>query len=143
MSLRPFGRSANAAESDRNVALSTEAAARTVRVALISDLGNAWEAADGADQDLLAIAQKTATNARESVRLTRARLDGGVAPRTDLRQAEQILATAQDPIAQQTSALALDENLIRLLIGGDVDLNATTLQSDGSSCRRCSTASRN
>ena len=43
--------------------------------------------------------QDTAANARESVRLTRARLDGGVAPRTDLRQAEQILATAEDAIA--------------------------------------------
>ncbi len=115
-----FGRLANAAASDRNIALSTEAAARTVRLALISDLGNAW-AAYGADHDLLAIAQESAANARENVRLTRARLDGGVAPRTDLRQAEQILATAEDSIAQQTSALALDENLIRLLIGRDVD----------------------
>src|SRR3546814_19648120 len=39
-----------------------------------------------------------------------------------LRQAEQILATAEDSIAQQRTALAQDENLIRLLVGGDVDL---------------------
>ena len=31
------------------------------------------------------------------------------------------MATAEDAIAQQTSALAQDENLIRLLVGGDVD----------------------
>src|SRR3546814_13668222 len=36
-------------------------------------------------------------------------------------QAEQILATAEEAIAAQTSALAQDENLIRLLVGGDVD----------------------
>src|SRR3546814_16947291 len=36
-------------------------------------------------------------------------------------QAEQILATAEGAIAAQTSALAQDENLIRLLVGGDVD----------------------
>ena len=115
-----FGKLANATESDRNRALATEAASRTVRLALIANLAEAW-ATYGADRDLLAIAQDTAANARENVRLTRARLDGGVAPRTDLRQAEQILATAEDAIAAQTSALAQDENLIRLLVGGDVD----------------------
>ena len=115
-----FGKLANATESDRNRALATEAASRTVRLALIANLADAW-ATYGADRDLLAIAQDTAANARENVRLTRARLDGGVAPRTDLRQAEQILATAEDAIAAQTSALAQDENLIRLLVGGDVD----------------------
>lgn len=115
-----FGRLANAAEADRNSALATEAASRTVRLALIADLAGAW-ASYGADRDLLQIAEDTAANARENVRLTKARLDGGVAPRTDLRQAEQILATAEDSIAQQKTALAQDENLIRLLVGGDVD----------------------
>ncbi len=115
-----FGRLANATEADRNRALGTEAASRTVRLALIANLADAW-ATYGADRDLLQIAEDTAANARESVRLTRARLDGGVAPRTDLRQAEQILATAEDSIAQQRTALAQDENLIRLLVGGDVD----------------------
>lgn len=115
-----FGRLANAAESDRNSALATEAASRTVRLALIADLANAW-ATYGADRDLLKIAEDTAANARESVRLTKARLDGGVAPRTDLRQAEQILATAEDSIAQQRTLLAQDENLIRLLVGAEFD----------------------
>lgn len=115
-----FGRLANATEADRNRALGTEAASRTVRLALIANLAEAW-ATYGADRDLLKIAEDTAANARESVRLTRARLDGGVAPRTDLRQAEQILATAEDSIAQQRTALAQDENLIRLLVGGDID----------------------
>ncbi|KTE20972.1 transporter [Sphingopyxis sp. H050] len=115
-----FGRLANAAESDRNRALATEAASRTVRLALIADLASAW-ATYGADRDLLKIAEDTAANARESVRLTKARLDGGVAPRTDLRQAEQILATAEDSIAQQKTLLAQDENLIRLLVGAEFD----------------------
>ncbi|PKP87939.1 MAG: transporter [Alphaproteobacteria bacterium HGW-Alphaproteobacteria-17] len=115
-----FGKLANATEADRNRALGTEAAARTVRLALIASLADAW-ATYGADRDLLKIAEDTAANARESVRLTQARLDGGVAPRTDLRQAEQILATAEDAIAQQRTAIAQDENLIRLLVGGDVD----------------------
>lgn len=115
-----FGKLANATEADRNRALGTEAASRTVRLALIANLADTW-ATYGADRDLLKIAEDTAANARESVRLTKARLDGGVAPRTDLRQAEQILATAEDSIAQQRTALAQDENLIRLLVGGDID----------------------
>src|SRR5690606_25090330 len=67
------------------------------------------------------IAEDTARNARESVRLTQVRLTGGGAPRTDLRQAAQILATAEDSIAQQQALLAQDENLIRLLVGQDLD----------------------
>lgn len=115
-----FGKLSNAAAADRNAALATEAAARTIRLAMIAELASAW-ASYGANQDLLKIAQDTAANARESVRLTKARLDGGIAPRTDLRQAEQILATAEDSIAQQQALLAQDENLIRLLLGRDLD----------------------
>lgn len=115
-----FGRLRNATESQRNTALSTEAAARTVRLGLVADLVTAW-ANYAADKDLLAIAQATATSAQSSVRLTDARLKGGVAPRTDLRQAEQVLETARGDVAVQTAAMAQDVNLIRLLIGADFD----------------------
>ncbi|HET6536597.1 MAG TPA: efflux transporter outer membrane subunit [Sphingopyxis sp.] len=113
-----FGRLANANAADRNAALATEYASRTVRLALIADVTRAW-ASYGANRDLLRIAEDTAANARQSVALTQARLDGGIAPRTDLRQAEQILATAEDNIAQQKAFLAQDENHMRLLLGQD------------------------
>ena len=48
------------------------------------------------------IAKETAASAEKSVRLTRLRLEGGIAPRTDLSQAEQILEQAQADLAQQT-----------------------------------------
>lgn len=115
-----FGRLRNATAAERARALSTQAAARTVRISLIAELANAW-ASYAADQDLLRIARDTVANAERSVALTKARLEGGVAPRTDLRQAEQILATARDDVAEQTAALAQDENLIRLLVGADFD----------------------
>ncbi|OCC24162.1 transporter [Croceicoccus estronivorus] len=115
-----FGKLANASEAERNRALATEAAARAVRLGLVADLVNAW-AGYAADRDLLIIAEETAANARDSVRLTRARLEGGVAPRTDLRQAEQILASAEGDIARQKTALAQDENLVRLLVGSEFD----------------------
>ncbi len=115
-----FGRLANATEAERQRALGTEAAARTVRLSLVSDLAGAW-ARHAADAELLRIAEATAANARRSVTLTQARLQGGIAPRTDLRQAEQILATAQGDVAAQTTALAQDRNLIELLVGVPID----------------------
>lgn len=115
-----FGRLANATEAQRETALATEAAARTVRLGLVADIADAW-AQHAADSELLDIAQDTAASARRSVELTRARLKGGVAPRTDLRQAEQVLATAEADLASQTTAVAQDRNLLQLLVGAPVD----------------------
>ena len=115
-----FGQYANATESQRNAALASEAATRTVRLSLIADLAQAW-ATYGSDRDLMAIAEATARNAQRSVELTRLRLNGGVAPRTDLRQAEQILETARGDVAEQQTALAQDANVVRLLVGAEFD----------------------
>ncbi len=115
-----FGKYASATAAQRNTALSTEAAARTVRLGLVADLAQAW-ATYAADKDLLRIAEATAANAERSVTLTGARLKGGIAPRTDLRQAEQVLETAGGDVASQTTALAQDINAIRLLVGADFD----------------------
>jgi multidrug efflux system outer membrane protein len=49
------------------------------------------------------------------------RLDGGIAPRTDLRQAEQVLETARADVAAQTTALAQDVNALQLLVGAPID----------------------
>ncbi|MET4896362.1 efflux transporter outer membrane subunit [Sphingomonadaceae bacterium jetA1] len=115
-----FGRirSLTGAALDRYFA--TEAAARATRLTLVGDIATAW-LNQAADQSLLTIAQQTAANAERSVRLTRARLTGGIAPRTDLRQAEQVLATAQADLAQQRTAVAQDVNALQLLVGGPVD----------------------
>jgi len=115
-----FGRLANATAAQRERALASEADARTVRIGLVADLANAW-VNYAADRDLMAIAQDTAAAAKKEVDLTRLRLEGGIAPRTDLRQAEQILDTAAQDLAQQKAALAQDENLIRLLVGASFD----------------------
>jgi multidrug efflux system outer membrane protein len=69
----------------------------------------------------MAIAQDTAAAAKKEVDLTRLRLEGGIAPRTDLSQAEQVLYTAEQDVATQKTALAQDENLIRLLVGASFD----------------------
>ncbi|WP_184090516.1 efflux transporter outer membrane subunit [Sphingomonas xinjiangensis] len=114
-----FGRIASLTEAEQNRYFATEAAARATRLTLIGDIADAW-LTYAADKSLLAIAQDTAESAERSVRLTRARLQGGIAPRTDLRQAEQILEGARADLALQTTALAQDVNALQLLVGNPV-----------------------
>jgi multidrug efflux system outer membrane protein len=115
-----FGRLASATAAERERAFASEAVARTVRLALVADIAAAW-ATYAADRDLMEIARATAANASESVRLTELRLVGGIAPRTDLAQAQQVLASAEQAIAEQTTLLAQDVNLLRLLVGREID----------------------
>jgi len=67
------------------------------------------------------IDEQTAASAQKSVRLTRLRLEGGIAPRTDLDRAEQILDSTEADLARQRTAVAQDINALRLLVGGPVD----------------------
>ena len=115
-----FGRIRSLTKAELNRYFATEAAGRATRLALVADIANAW-LVYGADSSLLAIAEDTAANAERSVRLTRARLEGGIAPRTDVRQAEQILYAAHALVAQQRTALAQDVNLLQLLVGAPID----------------------
>lgn len=115
-----FGRLQSLSDAALNRYFGTEAAARATRLTLIGDIADAW-LTYAADRSLLKLAEDTAANARERVKLTRLRLDGGIAPRTDLRQAEQILATAEADIALQTTAVAQDVNALQLLVGAPVN----------------------
>ncbi|QNE30782.1 efflux transporter outer membrane subunit [Sphingomonas sp. NBWT7] len=115
-----FGRVRSLSDAALNRYFSQEAAARATRLTLTGDVAGAW-LTYAADRTLLKLAEDTAAIARRSVALTRARVTGGVAPRTDLRQAEQILATAEGNIASQRTALAQDNNALQLLVGAPVD----------------------
>jgi multidrug efflux system outer membrane protein len=115
-----FGRIRSLTKAQQNRYFASEAAARTVRVAMVSDIADAW-LSYGADASLLKIAEETASSAARSVTLTRARLEGGIAPRTDLRQAELILYGANASVARQRTALAQDVNLLQLLVGAPID----------------------
>jgi multidrug efflux system outer membrane protein len=115
-----FGRLRSLSNAQLQRYFASEATARATRLTLVADIADAW-LAYSADTSLLLIARQTAASAEKSVRLTRLRLEGGVAPRTDLRQAEQILTQAQADLAQQTTFVAQDVNLLRLLVGGPID----------------------
>jgi len=115
-----FGRLRSLSHAQLERYFATEAAARSTRLTLVADIADAW-LAYAADSSLLLIARQTAANAEKSVRLTRLRLEGGIAPRTDVRQAEEVLTDAQADLARQRTSLAQDINLLQLLVGAPVD----------------------
>lgn len=124
-----FGRIRSLNDAALNRYFSQEAAARATRLTLVGDIATAW-LTYAADRSLLKVAEDTAASARRSVALTDARRAGGIAPRTDLRQAEQILATAEADLAAQTTLIAQDVNALQLLVGAPVDaaLLPTTIE---------------
>jgi len=116
-----FGRIRSLTTAQLNTYFATEAGARATRLTLVGDIATAW-LTYASDKSLLAIAVQTTVSAGESVKLTKARLDGGIAPRTDLRQAELVLSQAQSDEAEQKTALAQDVNALQLLVGAPVDV---------------------
>jgi multidrug efflux system outer membrane protein len=114
-----FGRLASLTRADQQRLFATEAAARAVRLALVGEIADAW-LFYAADSSLLTIAEQTAASAQISVVLTKARLDGGIAPKTDLLQAQQVLELALQNVAQQRTARAQDVNLLQLLVGAPI-----------------------
>jgi len=115
-----FGRVRSLSHEALNQYFATEAAARATRLTLVGDIASTW-LNYAADRSLLALAEQTERNAARSVELTRARLQGGIAPRTDLRQAESVLTGAQADLAQQRTAVAQDVNALQLLVGAPID----------------------
>jgi len=129
-----FGRLRSQSHSAFDQYLASDAAARATRLTLVADIADAWLKL-GADRSLLLIAEDTEKSAQTSVDLTQARLNGGVAPRTDLRQAQTVLATAQADRARQQTLVAQDINALQLLVGSPVaaaQLPATIEDADGS-----------
>ena len=118
-----FGRLRGLTAAAQATYLASEAGSRATRLTLIANLANGW-LTYAADRSLLQLAQDTATSARQSVTLTRRRVEGGVGLLADQRKAELTLQTAQADIAAQTNAVAQDLNALRLLVGADIPADA-------------------
>lgn len=114
-----FGRLRGLSAAARASYLASEAGGRATRLTLIANLANGW-LTYAADRSLLSVAQDTAASARQSVALTRRRVEGGIALLSDQRKAELTLRTAEADIASQTNAVAQDLNALRLLVGADI-----------------------
>jgi multidrug efflux system outer membrane protein len=115
-----FGRVRSLSHAALDQYFASEAGARATRLSLVNAVATTW-LTYAADKSLLAVAEDTVANARKSVELTQARLDGGIAPRTDLRQAQTVLDTALSDVARQKTFLAQDANALQLLVGAPVD----------------------
>ena len=129
-----FGRVRSLSNAALNSFFATEAAARAARLTLVGDVASAWFTYAN-DRSLVRISEQTVAAARQSERLTKLRLDGGVAPRTDLRQAQTVRATAEADLANLTALVEQDRNALVLLAGGpvtDAELPASIEEAEAS-----------
>ncbi|MEA3032783.1 MAG: outer membrane protein multidrug efflux system [Sphingomonadales bacterium] len=115
-----FGRIRSLSHSALDQYLATEAAARATRLSLTAEIATAYFTL-ASDRTLLHIAEETEANAARSVQLTGARLQGGIASRIDLRQAQTILEQAKSDVASQTTDVAQDRNALQLLVGAPIE----------------------
>ncbi len=77
-----------------------------------------------AGEDLLALTRQTLATREESMKLTKLRLDNGVASELDFRQAESLAEGARVTLAQLQRQRALDENALVLLVGQGIPAGA-------------------
>jgi NodT family efflux transporter outer membrane factor (OMF) lipoprotein len=117
-----WGRLRRLTESARAQYLATEEARRGIVTTLVGDVMETYLALRALDLERQ-IAERTRGVAVDSLRLTEARRDRGVATNLDVRQAEQLLFTATGQIASVDREIAQTENALSLLLGqvpGDV-----------------------
>jgi len=111
-----FGRLRRATEAARAELLATEDARQTVILTLVSDLATDYFTLLQLDLQLQ-ITHQTVGTQTDSVKLTKLRLDRGVATKLDVLQAQQVLDTANAQIPDLERAIAQEENAISILMG--------------------------
>ena len=117
-----WGRLRRLTEAARAQYLATEEARRGVVTTLVADVTETYLALRALDLEL-GIARRTRDVANDSLRLTQARHDRGVATALDVSQADQLLHIASAQIAGLERDAAQTENALSLLLGrapGDI-----------------------
>jgi multidrug efflux system outer membrane protein len=114
-----FGRVRNLTKAAQDQYFATQAGADATRISLISEIATAWLTM-GSDEDQLALSKQTLTTYQQSVAITRAQFDKGIASDLDVQQAETNLQDARFDVAQLTTQIALDQNALNLLAGTTV-----------------------
>ena len=115
-----FGRLRRATEASRAELLATDAARQTVILTLVSDVANDYFTLRQLDLQLQ-ITHQTITTQTDSVKLTKLRLEHGVATKLDVLQAQQVLDTANAQIPDLERQIAQEENAISILLGNYPD----------------------
>jgi len=115
-----FGRLRSLSNAQLDQYFASEAAARATRLTLVGEIASAYFTC-AADRSLLRVARETEAAAARAVTLTNARLQGGIASRIDLRQAQTVLEQARSDVAAQVTRVAQDRNALQLLVGAPID----------------------
>ncbi len=111
-----FGKLRRATEASRAELLATEDARQTVILTLVSDVASDYFALLQLDLQLQ-ITKDTVKTQEDSVKLTKLRVDHGVATKLDVLQAQQVLDTANAQIPDLERQIAQEENAISILLG--------------------------
>lgn len=115
-----FGRLRSLNDSAVQAYLATEQARRAVQVALVAEVTQAY-LTYGADLDRLALARETLAAQETSLKLTRQRLEAGIASALDARQAETTVERARADVAQFTARVEQDRLALDLIVGAPID----------------------
>jgi multidrug efflux system outer membrane protein len=115
-----FGRLRRATEASRAELLATDAARQTVVLTLVSDVAADYFSLLQLDLQLQ-ITRETVATQTDSVKLTRFRLEHGVATKLDVLQAQQVLDTANAQIPDLERQIGQEENTINILLGNYPD----------------------
>src|SRR6266850_5563441 len=108
-----FGRLRRANEAARAQLLATEDARQTVILTLVSDVASDYFALLQLDLQLQ-ITRGTVKTQEDSVKLTKLRVDHGVATKLDVLQAQQVLDSANAQIPDLERRIAQEENAISI-----------------------------
>ena len=111
-----FGRLGSLKEAALAQYLASEEARRAAQTSLVAAVASSWLSLQ-ANDELLALTERTLATREDSLRLSRLRFDNGATSALDLRQAESLTAAARASQAQQRRLRALDLNALTLLVG--------------------------
>jgi NodT family efflux transporter outer membrane factor (OMF) lipoprotein len=117
-----FGRVRSLSDAALAQYLATAEARTATRISLVASVANAY-LATLADDELLALTQKTLSAREESLKLIQLKFNNGVVSKLDLQQGLALVDSARVTLAQQQRQRAQDLNLLTLLVGSPLPAN--------------------
>ncbi|MES2902488.1 MAG: efflux transporter outer membrane subunit [Pseudomonadota bacterium] len=117
-----FGRVRSLSDAALAQFLATSEARTATRISLVASVANAY-LATLADDELLALTQKTLAAREESLKLIDLRFKNGVVSMLDLQQGRSLVDSARVFLAQQQRQRAQDLNLLTSLVGSPLPAN--------------------
>ena len=111
-----FGQLRRATESARAQVLSTDYAQKTEILTLVSDVASDYFVLLSLDLQLQ-ITRDTIKTQEDAVKLTKFRLEHGVATKLDVLQAKQVLDTANAQLPELQRQIGLEEDALSILLG--------------------------